>query len=301
MSRYNGRSQGALSILAVVLLVILVLGLAGGLFPGKNGGKESSLGGVTVFYNGYKLSNGDIASFRANFGYRFEVKNVLGMAEKNFSVTVIPYGTKSTAFNYTVSGSTYTWDDHITGDLSAMFDVTPGDGYFVWGITSSNTMLQYLQHLHPQEEVVLTASPDMSQNPYFAIRVSSGDNVTIIPFRIQGASSGSSGSGGSSGGSGEGTVLLTGEWTLNDHLSLKDIGAQKFIDCRLAGGQDSVNSITVSALQLVMNVDRDGVVIVYDSTGYLKTGYKTFAMPSSGEYVSAAFYNWLIANAKKTN
>lgn len=196
MSRYNRRSQGALFILAVILFVILLFGIAGGLFSGGVDAEDGILGGVSgdvldavsVYFNGTKVKDGGRMSLRSDVPIHFDVKNVLGLAAKDYSVSVIPYCDTNSSFNYLVDGSTYTWDEHITGDLSKKFRLVVREGYFIFGI-NEYTMLDYLQYLHPQEEVSLASSPDMSQNEYFAIRISSGDSVSIFPFRIISGSS----------------------------------------------------------------------------------------------------------------
>lgn len=170
-------------ILAVVLLLLFVGAV--GIVAKLTNNFTDKLKTFYLEYDGKVLSStADLSvnpsSVKIDVKYVFNGKD--DEALKDYSVSILPYATKDTAFDYTVDGKNYRYEKDAKIELNSAFNLEKHDTYFTF--TMPRTMEDVLSQVYGDSEITILESVDISVNPYFYIIVKSYDGKTELVVRL---------------------------------------------------------------------------------------------------------------------
>lgn len=153
-------------------------------------------GGTTTFktfyatYEGKMLFGNEELELTAGKDLQFDVKYTFDAAikdtKKDFYVSIISYGTDENEFTYTVDGEEYVFDKESESDVSSCFGLTKTESGFKMKIPYEMTMTTCLAAMHPDSEIKVDETVDMTRVAYFAIKIVSynEESTIILPFKI---------------------------------------------------------------------------------------------------------------------
>ena len=175
-------------IIAYVLLVAVVVMTAGMLLTFTRGGTTS----FKTFYaehNGKKLFGDEKLSLVPGEELRFDVKYTFDAfveeEEKEYSVSVITFGTEENQFAYTANGQPYGFDETTEVDVSEYFKLKKEKDHFTMELPADFSMAAVLSHIHEGKAIEVAKSVDISAGWYFALKIQSynEESTIILPFR----------------------------------------------------------------------------------------------------------------------
>lgn len=170
-------------ILAVVLLLLLV-GTVGIVAKLTNNFTDK----LKMFYLEY---DGKVLSSAADLAVppsevKIDVKYVFNGKDdeefKDYSVSIFPYATDKTAFDYTVDGKNYRYEKDAKIELNSVFNLEKHDTYFTF--VMPRAMKDVLSQVHGDSEITIPECVDISVNPYFYIVVKSYNQKTELVVRL---------------------------------------------------------------------------------------------------------------------
>lgn len=134
-------------IIAYVLLAAVLIMTAGLVLTFTRGGTTS----FKTFYaehNGKKLFGDEQLSLVPEEELRFDVKYTFNALvedeEKDYSVSIITYGTKENQFTYTVNGQPYGFDATTEVDVSDYFNLKKEEDHFTMELPNNFSMASVL-------------------------------------------------------------------------------------------------------------------------------------------------------------
>lgn len=175
-------------IIAYVLLAAVLIMTAGLVLTFTRGGTTS----FKTFYaehNGKKLFGDEKLSLVPGEELRFDVKYtfdaLVDEEEKDFSVSIITYGTKDNQFTYTANGQPYGFDATTEVDVSDYFNLKKEEDHFTMELPNSFSMGAVLSQVHEGKTIEVAKSVDISAGWYFAMKIQSynEESTIIVPFR----------------------------------------------------------------------------------------------------------------------
>lgn len=175
-------------IIAYVLLAAVLVMTAGLVLTFTRGGTTS----FKTFYaehNGKKLFGDEQLSLVPEEELRFDVKYTFDALvedeEKDYSVSIITYGTKENQFTYTVNGQPYGFDEKTEVDVSDYFNLKKEEDHFTMELPKDFSMSAVLSRVHEGSMINVAESVDVCAGWYFAIKIQSynEENTIILPFR----------------------------------------------------------------------------------------------------------------------
>ena len=175
-------------IIAYVLLVAVVAMTAGLLLMFTRGGTTS----FKTFYaehNGKKLFGDEQLSLTPGEEHRFDVKYTFDAfveeEEKEYSVSIITFGTEENQFTYTANGQPYGFDETTEVDVSEYFKLKKEKDHFTMELPADFTMAAVLSHIHEGKVIEVAKSVDISAGWYFALKIQSynEESTILLPFR----------------------------------------------------------------------------------------------------------------------
>ena len=181
MSKSNGAVSLIGKIITYILVVLLVLGFAGGVAYFFMRGQ-----GMT-FYVGYGsskyLANGESGSVELLNGTSplFSVKSLMG-ENVNYSVKIISNGANNFAF--TVGSEIwYLWNDNETkDDYTKIFDVKKNADGFTLTLPDGFTVKKAIEEKYGAEIILKDESGIQTGVCYFVIVVTLDDSTVRLPF-----------------------------------------------------------------------------------------------------------------------
>ena len=175
-------------IIAYVLLAAVLIMTAGLVLTFSRGGTTS----FKTFYaehNGKKLFGDEQLSLVPGEELRFDVKYTFDALvedeEKDYSVSIITYGTKDNLFTYTVNGQPYGFDEKTEVDVSEYFNLKKEEDHFTMELPKDFSMASVLGRVHTGKAIEVAKSVDVCAGWYFAIEIQSynEESTIILPFR----------------------------------------------------------------------------------------------------------------------
>ena len=175
-------------IIAYVLLAAVLIMTAGLVLTFTRGGTTS----FKTFYaehNGKKLFGDEQLSLVPEEELRFDVKYTFDALveeeEKDYSVSIITYGTKENQFTYTVNGQPYGFDKKTEVDVSEYFNLKKEEDHFTMELPKDFSMSAVLSRVHEGSMINVAESVDVCAGWYFAIKIQSynEESIIILPFR----------------------------------------------------------------------------------------------------------------------
>lgn len=175
-------------IIAYVLLAAVLIMTAGLVLTFTRGGTTS----FKTFYaehNGKKLFGDEKLSLVPGEELRFDVKYtfdaLVDEEEKDYSVSIITYGTKENQFTYTANGQPYGFDATTEVDVSDYFNLKKEEDHFTMELPNSFSMGAVLSQVHEGKTIEVAKSVDISAGWYFAMKIQSynEESTIIVPFR----------------------------------------------------------------------------------------------------------------------
>lgn len=171
-------------ILAVVLLLLLVGAV--GIVAKLTNNFTDKLKTFYLEYDGKVLSSTADLSVNPS-EVKVDVKYVFnGKGEDeeltDYSVSILPYATNKTAFDYTVDGKNYRYEKDANIELNSAFNLEKHDTYFTF--TMPRAMKDVLSQVYGDSEIAIPESVDISVNPYFYIVVKSYNQKTELVVRL---------------------------------------------------------------------------------------------------------------------
>lgn len=175
-------------IIVYVLLAAVLIMTAGLVLTFTRGGTT----GFRTFYaehNGKKLFGDEELSLVPGEELRFDVKYTFDALvedeEKDYSVSIITYGTKDNQFTYTVNGQPYGFDATTEVDVSDYFNLKKEEDHFTMELPNNFSMASVLGRVHTGKVIEVAKSVDVCAGWYFAIKIQSynEESTIILPFR----------------------------------------------------------------------------------------------------------------------
>ena len=175
-------------IIAYVLLAAVLIMTAGLVLTFTRGGRTS----FKTFYaehNGKKLFGDEKLSLVPGEELRLDVKYtfdaLVDEEEKDYSVSIITYGTKDNQFTYTANGQPYGFDATTEVDVSDYFNLKKEEDHFTMELPNSFSMGAVLSQVHEGKTIEVAKSVDISAGWYFAMKIQSynEESTIIVPFR----------------------------------------------------------------------------------------------------------------------
>lgn len=175
-------------IIAYVLLAAVLIMTAGLVLTFTRGGTTS----FKTFYaehNGKKLFGDEKLSLVPGEELRFDVKYtfdaLVDEEEKDYSVSIITYGTKENQFTYTANGQPFGFDATTEVDVSDYFNLKKEEDHFTMELPNNFSMAAVLSQVHEGKTIEVAKSVDISAGWYFAMKIQSynEESTIIVPFR----------------------------------------------------------------------------------------------------------------------
>lgn len=151
-------------------------------------------GGTTSFktfyaeHNGKKLFGDEKLSLVPGEELRFDVKYtfdaLVDEEEKDYSVSIITYGTKDNQFTYTANGQPYGFDATTEVDISDYFNLKKEEDHFTMELPNNFSMAAVLSQVHEGKTIEVAKSVDISAGWYFAMKIQSykGSGIDEVPI-----------------------------------------------------------------------------------------------------------------------
>lgn len=176
------------TIIAYLLIVLALAGVIGFIVVFTNGG-TSDFKTFYVKYDGKMILQDTEKQLPADKDLTFEVHytfdKIVDSETKDFYVSVVAYSTEETAFEYSVDGETVSFAD-MESDFSNRFALVKTESGFTMNIPYEIDMYTCLSSVHTGKTVVVSDTVDLTQTPYFAIKVVSYNekSTILIPFTV---------------------------------------------------------------------------------------------------------------------
>ncbi len=176
--------------LTYALVLLILLGVIGVVITFTRGGTTSFKTFYAVYEDKMLFGNEEL-ELTAGKDLQFDVKYTFDAAtkdtKKDFFVSIIPHATDENKFSYTVNGEECVWDKKLERDMSSAFGLTKTDTGFKINIPYEMNMTKCLSAMHPDSEIKVDETVDMTKVAYFAIKIVSynEESTIILPFKIQ--------------------------------------------------------------------------------------------------------------------
>lgn len=173
MKKSTKRFSSITAILLVLALVVMVVGF------------------VVVFTDGFtttlkefyvKCSDDVIVGDRDNFSivigeeYRFEICNTYADKNNDYTISITPNYTSSTAFSFNVDGKEVNFAD--VKSLAKGFSISANSNYFT--LTANKDLADILQLYYPNKTITNVPTAIDSGCAYFKLTISAQDMVNVI-------------------------------------------------------------------------------------------------------------------------
>lgn len=175
--------------LTYALVLFILLGVIGVVLTFTRGG-TTTFKTFYAIHEGKMLFGNEELELTAGKDLQFDVKYTFDAAikdtKKDFYVSIIPYATDDNKFTYTVNGEEYVFDKESESDVSSCFGLTKTDSGFEINIPYEMNMTTCLAAMHPDSEIKVDETVDMTKVAYFAIKIVSynEESTIILPFKI---------------------------------------------------------------------------------------------------------------------